>query len=475
MLPEILSNRSWRIGLALGTLTVAAVIVSVARTDVLAHGGHEHGEIAEFDLDSPRVLSPETAKHIGLKVEETASRPIEDVILISGIVRPHPDRHRMVVSRVAGRLLSVHVQVGSPVKKGDILAQVDSPELARNLYEVRKLEVEYQTLLRDVDRRLGDASRLRAEIDALKNQVEIAKVDFERGQKLSGEAIAEREVQARRSEYLKLDGEHKAKSVELEIATKDAAALQRQAEALKLSRAAMLAIHNVDSETESSQPGSALIIKAESDGVVLERTAIPGKWIQAGENLLTVADYSSVQVEGELPESLIPRIEQRSSDKVRIRPASDPSSILEGKLAFIAPQLEPIKRTAHVIVDVPNPKGTLRGEAWVDLAIVLREDKTALTVPRSAVIVHGPMHFVFLEIEGNDPKTGEGAKYQKHDINPGLSNDLFVEIKDGLFPGDRVVSQGAYSLTQLRPKPASKASATTETPAKSDSHAGHSH
>ena len=94
---------------------------------------------------------------------------------------------------------------------------------------------------------------------------------------------------------------------------------------------------------------------------------------------------------------------------------------------------------------------------WVNLSIVLNEKKSALVVPKSAEIVSGPLHFVFLEIESEDLKKGTPAKYQKHDIDPGLTNDLFVEVKDGVFPGDRVVTQGAYSLTQLRPKATAKA------------------
>lgn len=170
-----------------------------------------------------------------------------------------------------------------------------------------------------------------------------------------------------------------------------------------------------------------------------------------------MADYGVVQIEGELPESLIARVVSRKSDKVRIRTPSDPQYVGEGKVRFIAPQLEPIKRTAHLIVDAPNPLGVLRGEMWVEMSLVLSENGEAIVVPQSAVIVHGPMHFVFVEKESGDSVKGTLPVYQKQDINPGASNDLFVEVKDGVYPGDKVVSQGAYSLTQLRPKAAKKA------------------
>jgi len=454
---RFISDSRWRLLAILLTALAAALFVVAKRSRVLAHAGHDHAEIGEFDLDTPRVLSAATAKHIGLKIEEATNRPLEDVLEISGIVRPNPDKHRLVVSRVSGKILAVRVQVGSTVKKGDPLVEVDSPELARNLYEVRKLETDYQKLLVEAERKLGDAARAQASVDSLTAQVDLARTDYDRSKKLSGESLSVRDVEGRKASVVKLEGELKSAQIEIDVSRKEADAIRRQAEALKLSHNAMLAIHNIDPETKPDQQiSSTYSIRAEIEGTVISRQAVPGQWVQPGESILTVADYSTVQIEGELPESLIPRVEKRTGDKVRVRPVSDPATVLEGTIKFIAPQLEPVKRTAHVIVDVPNPNGVLRGESWVDLAIVLSEKKKALSVPKSAVVTHGPMHFVFLEIESADPQSGDNAKYQKKDINPGLSSDLFVEVKDGIVPGDRVVTQGAYSLTQLRSKPAAK-------------------
>ena len=447
-------------------VALSATAVALYRQFVFAHAGHGNEEVGEFDLDAPRIVTPETAKHIGLKVEEVGSKPLEEVLEVSGIVKPDPDRNRAIVSRVAGKLLELRVQVGSAVKKGDVIATIDSPELARNLYDVRKLEVDYQKLNLDVDRRVGDVAKQEAEIEALRNQTEIAKKDHARAVSLAGEGVSQRDVETRAAEFSKLQGELKVKLIDIEISRKEAANLRKQADALQLSRSAMLAIYNIEPDSKpESQIGGTLVLKAEADGIVVKREVMAGNWVLAGQTLVTVADFSVVQIEGELPESLIPRVEARNVNRVRIRPASSPSSVLEGTIKFIAPELEPMKRTAHLIVDVKNPTGILRGEMWVNLSIVLNEKKSALVVPKSAEIVSGPMHFVFLEIESEDPKKGTPAKYQKHDIDPGLTNDLFVEVKDGVFPGDRVVTQGAYSLTQLRPKAVAK-SAAKDPPAK---------
>ena len=442
-------------------LVVAAMVGAIHHQFVSAHAGHGNEEVGEYDLDAPRIVTPETAKHIGLKVEEVDSKPLEEVLEVSGVVRPDPDRNRAIVSRVAGKLIELRVQVGSAVKKGDVIAVMDSPELAKNLYDVRKLEVEYQKLNFDVDRRLGDVQKTQAEIEALRSQADVAKRDYERALAVAGQSISQKEVESRKAESAKLDGELKVKLIDIDITRKEAANLRKQADALQISRSAMLAIYNIEPDANpDSQVGGSLTLKAESDGIVIKREAMAGSWVMPGQAIVTVADFSIVQIEGELPESLIPRVEARTVNKVRVRPISSPASVLQGTIKFIAPELEPVKRTAHLIIEVKNPNGALRGEMWVNLSIVLNEKKAALVVPKSAEIVSGPLHFVFLEIESEDLKKGTPAKYQKHDIDPGLTNDLFVEVKDGVFPGDRVVTQGAYSLTQLRPKTTSKPAAT---------------
>jgi len=301
--------------------------------------------------------------------------------------------------------------------------------------------------------------------------LELVKRDAQRMAALAGEGVSRKEAESRQADVAKLNGEMLAKQIEVDVAKREAEAQRRQAEALRLSRVAMLAIHNIDPQAgtaENPAVGSALEIRAEMDGVIVRRDALVGNWVEAGTALLNIADYSSVQIEGELPESLISRVLGRTVDRVRIRPVasangSDP--VVEGRVKFIAPELESVKRTAHLVVEATNPNGVLRGEMWVKLSIVLREAASAPAVPRSAVVVDGPVHFVFIETE-------TGTVYQKQDINPGIMDDRFVEIKDGLFPGDNVVVQGAYSLTQLRPKSKAKASgAAASKPADSHTHA----
>ncbi len=432
-------------------------VVAALSATVRGHEGHGAAEIGPYDLDSPRVVSPETAAHIGLQTTEVDFGAVEDVLALSGIVRAAPDRHWTIATRTAGKILSVRVQVGDQVKKGDVLIEIDSPELARNIYEVRKLETEYQRLLVDIARSEGRVKQLRVELENAQEAAVLAESELQRSESAGEKAIPFNVLVERRTNAIKARGEARLKEVDLEVTTQEAAALKNQADALRLSREALHAIANVElaQQVAGAAPTeeraiSLVRLVAPADGLVVARAARPGHWASPGETLLEVADYSVVQIEGELPESLISRVVSRGSDDVRIRIAADAAFVGKGSVKFISPVLDEIKRTAHVLIEAPNPEGTLRGGMFAALTIVLREEKTAVVVPTSAVIQDGPVHFVFVK---------NGDVYQKQDITPGLANDQSVEVLAGLAPGDVVVSQGAYSLTQLRPKATPIASA----------------
>ena len=149
------------------------------------------------------------------------------------------------------------------------------------------------------------------------------------------------------------------------------------------------------------------------------------------------------------------RLAAATNNKVRLRRISDRNgdAIATGRVRFISPVIDPVKRTTHLFVEADNPQGLLRDGMYVDLSIVLREETSAVVVPVSAVVIDGPMHFVFVK---------DGEFYKKQDINPGYRDDRFVEVLEGVLPGDIVVTRGAYSLTQLRPKVETLAEATGE-------------
>ncbi len=90
-----------------------------------------------------------------------------------------------------------------------------------------------------------------------------------------------------------------------------------------------------------------------------------------------------------------------------------------------------------------------------------------MVVPASAVVRDGPMPFVFVKEKDN--------VFKKRDIVPGAGDVRLIEVTSGLVPGDVVVTQGAYSLTQLRPKAVAAAPSASEPAAIPPASDGHTH
>lgn len=451
-------------------ISISFVLLALALLSLplLAHEGHGKGEVAPFDLDTPRKVSPETAIHIGLQTAEVDFGAVEEIIRLTGVVRPVPEQVHSVASRVDGAVLSIAVQVGDVVQKGDLLVEIESPQLAQSIYELRTLETEYFSLQSVLVRARSRIDELEVELDTARQHASIAQAQYDRVEDNDG-AVAVNVLSEKQAEAVQAQGKAQLTDIELSLARRQLESMTRQVESMDQSRAALEQViatmantHRNGSAVRVASADTALLVASAHEdeqsarlglvrfyspisGVVIARDVMAGEGVDAGERLLIVAAYSRVQIEGELPESLVPRLDSVSDNHVRIRRASnaDGDPIGTGTVRFISPVIDPIKRTTHIIVDADNSDGLLRDGLYVNLSVVLRQEPNAVVVPGSAVVTHGPMHFVFVQ---------DGEFYKKQDINPGYRDDRLVEVLDGVFPGDVVVTRGAYSLTQLRPK-----------------------
>ena len=117
------------------------------------------------------------------------------------------------------------------------------------------------------------------------------------------------------------------------------------------------------------------------------------------------------------------------------------------------------KRTVHLWIEVPNPQGQLLPEMFATVTLITQAATDTLAVPLQAVLTEGAEQFVFVE---------NGDTYARQNVVVGLKDDRYVEIREGLFPGDRVVVRGGYEINAAR-------TATSPQGKGGDGHAGHTH
>ena len=451
------------------SIALVPLAIALLGLPLFAHEGHGKGDVAPFDLDTPRKVSPETAAHIGLQTAEIDFGSVEEIIRLTGIVRPVPEQVHMVASRVDGTVLSIAVQVGDFVQKGDLLVEIESAQLAQSIYELRTLETESFSLRSTLAQARSSIDELAVELDTAQQHASIAQAEYDRLENSDG-AVAVNVLSEKQAAAVDAQGKARLADIKLSLAREQLELMTRQAQSMDRSRVALEQViatmkntyrsrgevgrasadtaPSAASSPEYEQSGRASLVRfyCPISGVVIARDVMAGEGVDAGKSLLTVAEYSRVQVEGELPESLVHRAGDLKGKQVRIRRVAEPGAgpIVTGTVRFVAPVIDPVKRTTHVIVEADNPAGSLRDGLYVDLVVVLRAETSTVVVPASAVVIDGPMHFVFIKDE-------DGEFFKKQDIDPGARDDQVIEVKAGLVPGDVVVVQGAYSLTQLRP------------------------
>lgn len=461
-----------RAAVAVGALALAAAAILIP---VYAHEGHGKPTGATFDPNAPKKVSEATATAIGLATAEVDFGQVEDVVRLTGMVRARPDALFAVSPRYAGVVRSIAVQPGDRVSRGTPLAEIESPEIAKLLYDLKRLEADTERLSADLKRAESQVASLEIEVPALTQGADIADAEVQRLTS-AGESVSANLLAQRRSEAIKLRADAGLRRVALEQAKADVESLRRQAESTSASAEALRGtLPNGGGEqatellADPTRPGVVRFVSP-IEGVVTARTAVAGEGVDAGRAIVTVGEFARVQIEGELPEGLVDRIAGAADSKVRIRRGVGATSeiVAEGTVRFVSPVIDATKRTAHVIIDADNAAGLLRQGQFVDLSVVVGSNESAVVIPASAIVKEGPLQYVYVR-EGKD----ESITYKKRDIATGIRDDRVVEVTQGLVPGDVIAVSGAFSLSQLRgfvpgvPEPAA--------PVKSNDGHGHSH
>jgi len=182
------------------------------------------------------------------------------------------------------------------------------------------------------------------------------------------------------------------------------------------------------------------------DGTVIDRHVVAGESVEPNGHLVEIADLSEVLAVGRVFEGQIGRVAVGQS--VRVVVPSFPGPVFEGVVERLGGQLDPASRSLPLYVRVKNPEHRLRPNMRAELNVVTERSGTALAVPRSAVLGDFGALFVFVE-DDDDP-----TRFERRVVVTGLSDDRFVEILEGVLPGERVVTEGNYSLQFLPPAPA---------------------
>ena len=191
----------------------------------------------------------------------------------------------------------------------------------------------------------------------------------------------------------------------------------------------------IEAMARAGKPIEALPILAPASGVVLEKNIVRGSAFSAGQTLYKIAPIHPVWVIASVYPYELPFV--RSGMTATILSPFLPEHAGQGKVSYIDPYLNPETRTAQVRVVVPNSRGDLKPDMFVDVVLGASIGKR-LAVPESAVLYVGDKRIVFVDL-------GDG-RFAPRAVTLGAKAGDYYEVLSGLEAGETVVTSGNFLI-----------------------------
>ena len=313
-----------------------------------------------------------------------------------------------VYAKVPGYVKELYVDYGAHVRKGQIMAVLEVPELQAQLDEDQAA----------IRAQSDQVARLQSEIGRARAQHNMVHLQ---AQRLAGVAKAKAGLVAQQ-EVDDAEGKDLAAESQVEAAQGAFQASQSQLVVAKAKLSHDQALYDYSK------------ITAPFDGVVTQRYANLGALMQAGTTstqatpLVRLSDETLYRLVIPVPESDVKYIHIGDPVSVRV-PAID--SAVKGKIARFAVDVSGATRTMHTEVDITNVNGKLVPGTYAEADITLSHNPTALVLPLQAIDHQGDKTFVMLVTPDN--------RIQTKEVMPGIQMPDYVEITSGLTAGEQVV------------------------------------
>lgn len=299
-----------------------------------------------------------------------------------------------VVPRTAGRLVSVNVQLGDRVRRGQLLGKIEDFEIVE---QVKQAEASLEVARATIRQREAD--------------LKVAELNFERSKNLfDRQLLAKQALDDAESRYL-------AAQAQLDLAKAQSTQTGARLDELQINL------------------GNTRIVSP-VDGFVGRRNADAGAWVSNNAPVASVVDISRLRLVANVVERDLRMV--NVGDPAAVEVDAYPGEVFKGRIARVAPVLDPATRTATMEVEIPNADNRLKPGMYARVELMVERHEGVTLVPRAAVVDYDGRRGVWT--------TDEDNKIRFLAVALGLENTESVEVLQGLKPGERVVTDGAASL-----------------------------
>jgi membrane fusion protein, heavy metal efflux system len=329
----------------------------------------------------------------------------ESFVRINGRTGWDETRTARVLTPLAGRVIEIRATAGALVKKGQVLAVISSPDFGVVQAEARRSETDLQL----ADKQLQRARDL-----------------------VAAGVMPQKELQLNEAEFARAKNE-------------------RQRTQSKERAFGTVGGNLIDQKFQLISPVA---------GMVVDRKITPGQEVRpdqaVDQPLFVISEPTRLWVTLDVPESLTQEISV--GEQVRISVPSLPGEVFNARVEYVADYIDSQSRTVKARAAVDNIARRLKAEMYVTADVAVPPSK-ALKVPSNAVYLLGDKYYAFVE-QPTGTFTRRTLKAEEATLG-------FVRIVSGVFPGDKLVSDGALLLQQLlnakATAPAAKTGSAAET------------
>jgi len=332
---------------------------------------------------------------------EEAAEPSADALRPPVMVVPSERRDVVDRIRATGQLIAQ--------SEATIAAQVSGQVTEIDAEEGDAVEADAVLLVIDPERRRLELANAEARLEEARAELDVAQRSYQRTLRLSkGNVASEARVDEDRTRQ--------------SLARSAVAAAEAQ---VGLARRAL----------------ADATVRAPFGGLVARRHVSAGEYLTVGAPLFELVALDPIEIEFSLSE--IDSAKVAIDDPVTISLAPYPDEVFRAKVTMVSPTLDPRTRTLRVKAVLPNPEGRIRPGlfAHVDLGLSARPD--AVVVPEDAIVQRADGSVLF--------RVGTDERAERVAVETGVMLDGWVEIREAVRAGDRIVVRGHQQLENGEP------------------------
>jgi cobalt-zinc-cadmium efflux system membrane fusion protein len=462
--------------IVVGILGAGWLAVHELNTGAVAENEQEEG--GEADLSSDTVtLPPGKLEAGGFESIPVGPQSVQHVHTVPGRLRYDETKHVDLKAPMDGILTECLVAPGDLVESGEILAVLSSSEIGQARAEILRRRKESEIARQILDRETALFSNLQQLLDMLDQgrSVEEIKVEFTgkplgtyRQQLLAnyarlllatellenvmplGEsgAIPGRTIREREAEKQVAEAEFRTARDQATFTAQTGIA-RAEADVSEAERQLDLAIKAVETLLGYRLDNSALTldddaalsrleIRAPFAGTVEYRAFASDERVARGESIMVLANTDSLYVAASIRESDWSVVSLRPGTQVTVSVPALEDRRFQATIRYFGREVAADTNSIPLIASIDNSERLLRPGMFVRVSLPIGASREALSVKPESLLQHESQQFVFVDLHD--------GSFRRVDVGTGLANEDWVEVTQGLQPGQLVVTHGAFLL-----------------------------